>query len=82
MEKLKQELRFLLLVSPGFNSTLPYSKRNIDSNLTEILAVVQSSGVSTSHWIILIGISASKSPYESIHTIANQNNPIIQTNKT
>ena len=33
--------------------------------------------------IILIGIIASKNPYELIaHKIANENNPIIQTNKT
>ena len=39
--------------------------------------------ISTRHCIILIGMIASKSPYEWInHTIVIQNNPIIQTNKT
>ena len=39
--------------------------------------------ISTRHCIILIDISTNKSPYEWFinHTIANQNNPIIQTNK-
>ena len=43
MEKLNQGLRFLL--GPGFSSTSPHSNRNIDSNVIEIPAVVQSSGV-------------------------------------
>ena len=38
MEKLDQELRFL--VSPGFNSTSPHINRNIDSNVIEIPAIV------------------------------------------
>ena len=38
MEKLNQELIFLL--GSGLNSTSPHSKRNIDSNMIEILAIV------------------------------------------
>ena len=38
MEKLNQELRFL--VGPGFNSTSPQSNRNIVSNVTEVPAIV------------------------------------------
>ena len=38
MEKLNQELRFL--VGPGFNSTSPHSNRNIDSHVIEIPAIV------------------------------------------
>ena len=43
MEKLDQELRFLL--GPGFSSSSPQSNRNSDSNVIEIPAVVQSRGV-------------------------------------
>ena len=80
MEKLDQELRFLL--GPGFSSTSPQSNRNSDSNVIEIPAIVQSRGVngtraldlhlmlnlilkspiSKRHCIILIDITASKSP--------------------
>ena len=43
MEKLDQEFHFLL--GPGFSSTSPYSNRNSDSKVIEILAIMQSSGV-------------------------------------
>ena len=42
MEKLNKELRFLL--GSGFSSMSPHSNRNIDSNVIEIPAIVQSSG--------------------------------------
>ena len=37
--------RVVFLVGPGFNSTSPHSKRNIDINVIEILAIVQINGV-------------------------------------
>ena len=43
MAKLDQEFHFLL--GPGFSSTSPYSNRNSDSKVIEILAIMQSSGV-------------------------------------
>ena len=43
MEKLDQELCFLL--GPGFSSTPLQSNRNSDSNVIEIPAIVQSSGI-------------------------------------
>ena len=42
MEKLDQELRFLL--ARGFSSTSTHSNRNSDSNVIEIPAILQSSG--------------------------------------
>ena len=33
------------LLGPGFSPTSPHSNRNSDSNVTEILVIVQSSGV-------------------------------------
>ena len=55
--------------------------RALDLHLMQIL--ILKIPISTHHCIILIGISASKSPYEWIyHTIAIKDNPIVQTNKT
>ena len=37
--------RVAFLIGPGFNSTSPHNKRNIDINVTEILPIVQINGV-------------------------------------